>query len=222
MYIQGPAGDQDPNGSRDLNLRDKLGCQLGNTVVAAASGGGRTVYGPFTTSYQEISLPLDITNTPANMAAVVSSYQTRQNNASLPDWYHRHAQKMIQEVNNNSFATSVILPIQVWKLAGSPILRMAMVGGELVSGYAVYFRGRFGGPNGLMIGGYSNEVPCYVPSNELLRPVRSGGSYAGGWDTDFPGLAGGSMTVYGCVGQLKAGTGGVEDLLIAALNAQLA
>ena len=42
----------------------------------------------------------------------------------------------------------------------------------------------FGGPDGLYIGGYANEVPGYIPSDELLPPIRTTSSYDGGWDTD--------------------------------------
>ena len=52
---------------------------------------------------------------------------------------------------------------------------MAFVGGELVSGYAAYFRARHGGANGLYIGGYANEVECYVPANNFLPPWRRRG-----------------------------------------------
>lgn len=221
IFLTGAAGDQDPSGNRDWNLRNKLGCQLGVAVVGAASTVGRTVGSPINTSYQEVSLPLDITDTPANMAAVRSLYQARSTDQSQVSWYQRHALRMMQAIDNNTFATDIPLPLQVWRLQGSPTLRIAMVGGELVSGYAAYFRSQYNDVNGLFIASYANEVPGYIPSNEFLPPIRSGGSYAGGWDTDYPGIAGGSMTVYGCLGHFKAGAGGVESTLINALTTQL-
>ena len=128
---------------------------------------------------------------------------------------------MIWQVKNHSFAMTVPLPLQVWKLQGSPILQLTLTGGELVSRYAVYFRKRYNGSNGIIVGGYANEVPAYIPSDELLPAYRASGSYAGGWDSDFPRIAGGSMTVYGWLGHFLAGSGGVEDRLIKNLTSML-
>jgi hypothetical protein len=209
MFVQGAAGDQDPNPPQSWATRDAYAQDLGATVVNAIATPGRPITGPIVTSLTETPLPLDITNTPGNMAAVKAAYQHRQTDTTLPAWYARHA------------TTSVPVPIQVWKLSGTPILRLALTGGEVVSGYANYFRANFGGTDGIWFGGYANEIPAYIPSNELLPPIRSGGSYDGGWDPDFPGIAGGSMTVYAWLGHFKAGAGGVEDTFINAIRAQL-
>jgi hypothetical protein len=91
----------------------------------------------------------------------------------------------------------------------------------VVSGYAVYFRARYGGTDGIWLCGYANEIPAYIASDELLPPIRTGGSYDGGWDPDFPGIAGGAMTVYAWLGHFKAGAGGVESTFIDAVTAQL-
>jgi hypothetical protein len=176
--------------------------------------------GPILTSYQEINLPLDITDTPSNLAAVKNWYQARL--SSEFSWYRRHAGVMIEQLQTNSFVTTVPLPLQVWKLQGRPMLRLAFTGGELVSGYGAYFRNQYGGADRLLIVGYANEIPAYIPSDELLPPLCSGGSYAGGWHTDFPGIAGHSQCFYGCyLGHFLAGTDGVESTLISALTTQL-
>jgi neutral ceramidase len=222
QFLLGPAGDQDPVGSpRDFDLRNQLGSQLGHAVIAAVARAGRPATGPILTSYQEVSLPLDITDTPENLAAVRAAYVARLSNSALPPWFARHASVMIKQIDFRTFQTAVPLPTQVWTLQGNPLLRIALTGGELVSGYAVYFRNLYGGPNGLWIGSYANEVPAYVPSNELLPPIRIGGSYAGGWDIDYPGIAGGSMTVYAHLSHCLADPEGVESTLIAALSEQL-
>jgi len=221
MFLQGPAGDQDPpSGSRGFHLRDQLSSQLGNAVRAAVQTPGRMLAGPMLTSYQEINLPLDITDTPSNLSAVKNWYQARL--SSEISCYRRHARVMIEQLQTNSFMTTVPLPLQVWKLQGSSMLRLAFTGGELVSGYGAYFRNQYGGADRLLIVGYANEIPAYIPTNELLPPLRSGGSYAGGWDAKFPGIAGKSQCFYGFyLGHFLAGTGGVESMLISALTTQL-
>ncbi|MBT8224862.1 MAG: hypothetical protein HKP61_22915 [Dactylosporangium sp.] len=221
LFIPGPAGDQDPPGGRGWALRDTLSTQLGQAVATAAQTAGRTLSGPISTSLTEVELPLDITDAPPNLAAVRACYVARASNPAELAWYRRHAVAMIAAIDGHDFAMTVPLPIQVWRLVGSPMLRICLTGGELVSGYGAYFRNRFGGANELIIGSYANECPAYIPSNELLPPIRSGGSYAGGWDTDYPGIAGGSMTVYPHLGRFLAGSSGVESTLINAITAQL-
>jgi neutral ceramidase len=222
LFLQGPCGDQDPTGVRGWALRDSHSTSIGSAVVSAARTAGRAVTGPIQSSYREVKLPLDITTTPANLAAVRACFVNRLSNpAGQPAWYQRHAQVMIKRIDSNQLETFVINPSQVWKLQGSPTLRIAMLGGELVSGYGAYFRNRYGGANGLLIGGYSGEVSCYVPADNFFPPFASGGSYEGGWDTDFPGIGGGSMTVYPHMAHFRKGVGGAEATLIANLNAQL-
>jgi hypothetical protein len=219
LFVPGPAGDQDPAGAKGWSLRDNLGAQFGAAIAAAVSTVGRSVSGPIATTYQVVNLPLDVTDTPANRTALRAAYATRAASGPL-GWYRRHGQYWVDKLDAGApLPTWLPVPVQTWRFASD--LRWAQVGGELVSGYAVYFRGRYGGANRLMIGGYANTCMCYLPSNELLPPIRSGGSYEGGWDTDYPGIAGGSMTVFAQPGHFKAGTGGVETTLINALTAQL-
>lgn len=224
LFLPGPFGDQDPDGLRGWALRDEHAHTLGETVVAATTTPGRVLSGPIGSSIRDVTLPLDLTPTAANLAAVRAAYVTRMANPhGYPAWYVRHAEEMIARLDSGSFETAVINPSQVWRIGGSPMLRMAFVGGELVSGYGAYFRARYGGPAGLYIGGNGNECTCYVPANNMLPPLAAPyGSYEGGWDTDFPGLAGGSMTVYPHIGHFKAGSSGVESATIAALVSQLA
>jgi hypothetical protein len=199
-FLQGAAGDQNPVGTWSLAYAQQLGQGLGTAVLTAAANPGRALTGPINTAYQDLTVPLDITTTPANLAAVRADYVTREADTTL-GYYRRHAQSMISQIDANSFATSLNLPIQVWTFQGSPALRLAMSGGEIVSGYAVYLRNTYGGTASIWPMGYANEIPCYIPSNELL--TGGGIHYACGWDTDFPGIAGGNLTVYGWLGHFK-------------------
>lgn len=224
MFLQGAAGDQNPTGVGGWALRDQHSALLGGIVATAAATAGRAVTGPIQTTYQEVQLPLDIVTTPANLAAIRAVFVARMSNPlGEPDYYQRHAEAMISRIDsgNGTTITTVPNPVQVWKLQGSPTLQIAMTGGELVSGYAAYFRSRYGGANALIIGGYANEISCYIPANNFFPPYKTSGSYEGGWDTDAPGVAGGSMAVYAHLAHLKAGAGGVESTLIAAVTALL-
>ncbi len=223
LFIPGPAGDQDPAGVRSWALRDDHGNTIGYTVLDAAASPGRELTGPISSDLREATLPLDIEETPGNLAAVRAAFLVRTlNPAGLPAWYQRHGEAMIDRIDNDSYATSVQNPSQVWRIDGNPGLQLAFVGGELVSGYGAYFRLRYGGVEELLIGGYANETNSYIPANNFLLPLApSWGSYEGGWDSDSPGIAGGSMTIYPQIAHFLAGDSGVESAVIDALTEQL-
>ncbi len=98
-----------------------------------------------------------------------------------------------------------------------------MTGGELVSSYAVDFRARYGGAEAIVISGYANEMPAYLPSDDLLcRPA----SYAAGTDQDNPDLAAESMAVYGHIAHFDmsapgAPVDGVDQIVRSTLDAML-
>lgn len=217
LFVLGPAGDQDPGPRRGESLRDELGQQLSGTVLEAIRQVGRPLAGILQTKYTEVSLPLELNQAPTHLAELRAQYMIRQANTALPGYYRRHAERMIQQIDAGTFETRVMLPIQLWQFAGNPDLRMVLTGGELVSGYGAYFRARYRA-DGLLLAGYTNEVPAYIPTDTLLPPGRTGGSYEGGWDTDFPALAGGSQTVYDYISHFPAGANGVEARMIAALE----
>lgn len=230
QFILGPAGDQDPpREPRDFTTSDKYGAEIGASIADALRTPGRAISGPITTAYTELSLPLDITDTPSNLAAVRNIYVQRRT-ADLPAFKQRHAEIMVKQIDAHSFATSVPLPLQTWKFAGAPGLSIVFSGGEVVSGYAVYFRNSNGGSNALWFNAYANEVPCYIPSDELLRRT-TGWTYEAGFDPNDPrypaypylGVAGESMCFYGHMGHFKgrpAGTTvtGVEQIFIAGIK----
>ncbi|GAA5202617.1 hypothetical protein [Microbacterium jejuense] len=222
LFIPGPAGDQDPAGVRSWALRDEHGQAAGHAVIDAADS-GRILSGPISSDFREVTLPLDIDESPANLAAVRATFEVRMlNPAGLPAWYARHGAAMVDRIDNGTYATSVQNPSQVWRIGGDPGVQLAFVGGELVSGYGAYFRLRFGGAEELMIGGYANETNSYIPADNFLLPLAPAwGSYEGGWDADAPGIAGGSMTIYPQIAHFLAGAGGVESAVIDALTEQL-
>jgi neutral ceramidase len=225
QFLTGAAGDQDPAGANGYPFANQCGNDLGQTVVNAIATPGRAVTGPINTDYTEVTLPLDITDSPGNLAVVRADYVARQGNTALPGYFRRHAEVMIGQIDAHSFATTVPLPLQTWNL-GNDNLRLAIAGGELVSGFDFYFRNNFGGTARIWVFSYANEIPAYIPSDELLI---TGGAlhYACGWDTDYPGIAGGAMTIYAHLGHFLGRTpahptaNGVEQIVINTLTAML-
>jgi neutral ceramidase len=77
LYVQGAAGDQNPAGTRGWTLRNQNGHDLGMAIVKAMNTPGRAITGPISTSYREVQLPLDITNTSMSLQAMREDYQAR-------------------------------------------------------------------------------------------------------------------------------------------------
>jgi neutral ceramidase len=220
VFLPGPAGDQDPVGQRGWPLVVDCGAQLAGAVLSAVETPGRPLTRVAASRLSTAGVPLDVTLTPDNVIAVQQAYAARRDGGG-PGWFLRHAASMVDQIAaGQTLATAVELPVQGWRFAGTQPLRLAFLGGELVSGYAVFLRGRYDGPEGLWLGGYGAGSVAYLPSDELLPPLRSGGSYAGGWDPDVPGIAGGSMCIYGPPGHFLAG--GVEPAIIDAVDAIVA
>ncbi|WP_410628076.1 neutral/alkaline non-lysosomal ceramidase N-terminal domain-containing protein [Amycolatopsis sp. cmx-8-4] len=220
QFLTGAAGDQDPVASPGWQALDDRGHDLGQTVVNTITAPGRPVTGPILTAYRDVDVRLDITDTPSSLAAVRANFAVRQ--ATAAGWISRHAEVMIDQIDTHSFAFTTPVPVQTWRFTGGTPLRLAFLGGEPVSGYAAYCRSHYGGTNGIWFSGYAGEVPAYLPTEQLLT---TGGAwrYACGWSDDFPGIGGGAMCAYGIIAHYlrNAQGNGVEDTLIAALNAVL-
>lgn len=195
LFLQGPAGDQDPTGGAwGWSLRNTHSDALGALLTTQARTAGTPVTGSLTTQYQEVNLPLD---TSTSLATARSNYLSRMGNPDgQPAWYQRHAEVMVSRIDSGVTQTSIPLPLQVWRFSTGH--RIALTGGELVSAYGAWARGRVtGGATKILIGGYANEVPCYIPDNQFLPGgAIPDGSYEGGWEPDHSGIAGGNLTVY--------------------------
>ena len=112
---------------------------------------------------------------------------------------------------------TVPIPVQRWVIGGDEPLTILFSGGEVVSGFAVVIRDENGGSDAVWFLAYSNEIPGYIPSDELLRNP----TYAGGFDPDFPGIAAESMAVYDHWAHFLRGGGGrdgVEQVYLAHLR----
>lgn len=231
LFMQGACGDHNPSVAGSWEARNQAAVELGGVVINALQAPGRTLYGPFTTRSAEASLPLDIDLSSDSLTARRAALVKRRDeqaklkldgNVFDAAGYHRAAVEMIRVIDEapSSIETSVKLPLQLWKLEGSPGLRWLLTGGELVSGYAAWARSHYGGSAQIMVSGYAGEIPCYIPTDEFRPDV--GSAYEGGWDSDNNDIAGGNMNWYFYLGHFKFGTGGVQDTMQAALTSLLA
>lgn len=224
QFILGPAGDQNPLTMDGYVQSDAYGYDLGVTIANEIDVPGRAITAPISTALAEVNLPLDVTDNTANRAALQQVFQARESNSILPSYERRHGEQMQLVAADTSapLASSIPLPIQRWRFGGAPGLTMLFSGGEIVSGYAVYFRANNGGTNQLWFTAYANEVPGYIPSDEILAAP----GYEAGWASDYPGVGAGSMAAYGHLAHFKgrpSGTtiNGVEQAYITKVQSLL-
>lgn len=222
QFLLGPAGDQNPTAIGTFDTADAFGRDLGATVANAIATPGRPLAGPIDSQYTRVSLPLDTPDTAEALASARAAYLARSLRPGIYGFGRRHAEAIVAEFDAATFASAVDLPVQIWRLQGSPGLSIVLCGGEVVSGYAVTLRSRHGGSEELWFNAYANEIPAYIPSDELLNHP----CYAGGIDLDSPAIAGGSMAVYKQCGHFRGKLGpdspdGVEQILLAEIEAMI-
>jgi putative membrane-bound dehydrogenase-like protein len=92
-------------------------------------------------------------------------------------------------------------PVQSWRFGDD--LAIVFLAGEVVVDYALRLKTELD-PARLWVVGYANDVPCYIPSERILKE----GGYEGG----------GAMVYYGRPTRLKPG---IEDQIIASVHKQI-
>jgi hypothetical protein len=103
-----------------------------------------------------------------------------QRRADLPkDNFHNrsvayHAKIQLERLDRGlALQTHVSYPIQTWTFGNQ--MAMVFLPGEVVVDYSLRLKRELGA-NRLWVNGYSNDVPCYIPSERILRE----GGYEGG------------------------------------------
>jgi hypothetical protein len=203
LYLSGCAGEIDPQPLGGVQQAELHGRALAAAVFAALDGGGqRAVGGPLRTKYQEIQLPLE--PCPPRRRFVELS-------ESRVSYRRRHARIMLAQIDVGNVPTKVPLPIQIWRLGAD--LTLVALGGEVGVDYALRLNQELGKDRTWVVA-YANEVPCYIPSERVLRE----GGYEAGWDRDQgPGVPGATSSIlfYGWPAPLASG---VEDRIVAAVR----
>jgi putative membrane-bound dehydrogenase-like protein len=94
-------------------------------------------------------------------------FQTTADDPKQSDSVRRHARAWLARLERNEKPPEhVSLPVASWSFGES--LSMLFLGGEVVVDYDTLIRERFD-PARLWISAYSNDVPCYIPSQRILK-----------------------------------------------------
>ena len=189
LVALGCGADANPN-PRGVPAVAEHGSSLAQEVERLL-GGTMVPLGPLTTAkYREVPLEFD---------RVVSreELQQRVQSKNRPAAYA--ASQFLQQLDSGRpLPTGLTLPVQTWTFGDD--LTWVFLGGEVVSEYALRLRRELDGAR-LWINAYSNNVPCYIPSQRMYAER--------GYEVD------GSMDYYGWPTRLAADT---EDRVIAAVH----
>ncbi len=186
MFMILCGADQNPAPRGTLELAEKHGKSLGSEVVRVLSGPLTPVRPPIRTAYEEPRLEF----APQDRAVF-------EKEAQSPDRFRKlRAKEMLAALDAGRSLRELPLPVQVVRL-GRDVTLVAL-GGEVVVDYSLRLKRELPDEN-LVVAGYTNEVPCYIPSARVLRE--------GGYEADS------SMIYYGQPGPF---TEAVEETVIAA------
>lgn len=193
MFVTGCAGDIDPQPQGGVPQAESNGRSLAEAVIASiAEARGHRVEGPIQAIYKEIHLPL---------APLPSRQKFLELSRSQNAYSRRHAERMLAQMDKGTLPARVPYPIQIWCFGKD--LTLIALAGEVCVDYALRLKRELG-PGQIWPVAYANEVPCYIPSERILKE----GGYEAGWDQAqgplIPSSAG-STIFYGLAAPLASG-----------------
>jgi len=187
MFWSGCGGDANPNPRRTLELAEKHGKALAESVEGVLAGKLTPVRGACDARYATTPLPLGTPITKEQITADLLSKQFA---------VRKRAERFtkILEGGGKLDVEYPHYPVQVWRL-GDDILWVGL-GGEVVVDYALRLKKELPGKP-VWVTAYANDVMAYIPSERVLKE----GGYEGN----------SSMIYYGFPAKWKAG---LEDRIV--------
>ncbi|WP_128548472.1 neutral/alkaline non-lysosomal ceramidase N-terminal domain-containing protein [Larkinella soli] len=156
LFFQGAGGDQNPLPRRTVPLARQYGRELAAAVDRVLEDAMRELPAGLTTAYTEVDLRLAPPPSESELAKM-----TTEGESYMKRWA---ARMLTEKKQGKPVLTSYPYPVQLWKLGDQPLLSL---GGEVVVGYAVELKRRFGREWFVM--GYSNDVMGYIPTHTVLQ-----------------------------------------------------
>jgi hypothetical protein len=188
LFVQGCAGDQNPDPRGTEALARKYGGELADAVKAVLAGELKRVGGPLRAAFAETRLAFPPFDAEVYRAELLGQDVFRQ----------RRARSMLEAYNSGNPVRSIPYPVQALRFGDD--LTLLALSGEATVDYALRAKREYPGEN-LAVAGYCSETQCYIPS---LRVLREGGYEANE-----------SMIYYGQPGPF---TEGVEETVFGAIR----
>lgn len=187
----GCGADQNPNPRGTYELAAQYGTAIGDEAKRLLSGRLRPLAGRLECRTRQISLPFDRLPTRAE-------WEAKANDKAPYIAYHAKVQ-LAKLDRGEPLPTELPYLVQVWNFGRE--LAMVFLPGEVVVDYSLRLKREFDSER-LWVNGYSNDVPCYIPSERILQE----GGYEGAT----------AMVYYDRPTRFAAG---VEDRIIGAVHA---
>ncbi len=158
MFLELCAGDQNPNPRGTLELAEQHGRTLAEEVDRVLGEKLTPVKSPIRSAFRNIELVFALHTRETFEQELGSSNPARV----------RRAQAMLKAYNERAPIRRTLYPIHAMRFDKG--LTILALGGEVVVDYSLRFKREY--PGNLIVAGYSNDVPSYIPS---LRVLREGG-----------------------------------------------
>lgn len=156
LFYELCGGDQNPNPRSSLELAEKHGAELAQAVVGAVQSRMQPVTGRVKSAFQIVDLPL-------------APHTREQFERELSDsnvYKVRRAKQILAAYAERREPRKVSLPVQAVRFERG--FSLIAIGGEVVVDYALWAKAKWPAES-LVVAGYSNDVPCYIPSARILR-----------------------------------------------------
>ncbi|OHE77811.1 MAG: hypothetical protein A2107_11790 [Verrucomicrobia bacterium GWF2_62_7] len=152
----GCGADQNPNPRRTYEYARDYGNALGEDVQRIVKGAMKPVTGRLECRAKQIELPFDKLPTRAE-------WEKRAKDKNAPVAYHAKVQ-LAKLDRGEKLPTKLSYLVQVWNFGRD--LAMVFLPGEVVVDYSLRLKREFDSER-LWVNGYSNDVPCYIPSERI-------------------------------------------------------
>jgi hypothetical protein len=161
MFLMLCGADQNPNPRSSLDLAKTHGKALADAAQRVLDGKVTMtrVEGPITAAFELTKL---------NFEAHTRETFEKELSSKIPAQVRR-GKLMLQQYDEGHPARTLPYPVQAVSFGKS--LTLLALGGEVVIDYSIRAKREFPKAN-LVVLGYSNDVPCYIPS---LRILKEGG-----------------------------------------------
>lgn len=156
LVALGCGSDQNPNPRRTYELAREYGNAIGTEVQTIVKTAMRPVTGKLECRAKQIELPFDELPTRAE-------WEKRAKDKAANVAYHAKAQ-LAKLDRGEKLPTKLPYLVQVWSFGRD--LAMVFFPGEIVVDYSLRLKRELDSER-LWVNGYSNDVPCYIPSDRI-------------------------------------------------------